>query len=65
MTAAPCPGYPADYEDPPWDGSPEQFTEVVLPARMAALERAFTGMLADMGFADMRFEFVAPERNEA
>lgn len=39
------PGYPADYHDPPWDGSEQQFRDIVIPARLAALEVSFNAHL--------------------
>jgi hypothetical protein len=50
-------GYPGDYRDPPWDGSMEQFRDVVIPARMNAIKRSFDQTLADMGFPALRWEW--------
>jgi hypothetical protein len=49
-------GYPEDYRDPECDGSLEEFRDIVLPARIRALERALNEALADLLPEGMRFE---------
>lgn len=54
------PGYPADYRDPEWDGSEQEFAEVVIPARVDALKQTLNDALAEAGFPDLRFEWETP-----
>lgn len=37
--------YPAGYQDPPWDGSTEEFRDIVLPARVAAIAFTLSSLL--------------------
>jgi len=50
-------GYPDDYRDPDWDGSEQQYREIVMPARLGALQRSFDAALADLGFPEMHWEW--------
>lgn len=39
--------YPPGYADPPFDGTPDGFRDVVLPARIAAIEQTLSDLLPD------------------
>jgi hypothetical protein len=54
-------GYPEDYEDPPFDGTTAGFRDVVLPARVEALERSLNEAFADLLPEGCRFEWVADD----
>jgi len=51
------PGYPDGYRDPEWDGTPAQFRDIVMPARMEALKQSLDSELAALGFPQMRWEW--------
>jgi len=59
-------GYPEDYCDPAYDGTPAGFRDVVIPARLKALERSINETFADLLPEGCRFEYapVEPSRTE-
>lgn len=60
MTRPPRPfGYPEDYQDPEYDGTVAGFRDVVLPARVKALEKSLNEAFADILPPGARFEWTA------
>ena len=50
--------YPPGYRDPEWDGSEAQFRDVVLPARVEAMERTLNEHLQELvPGTEMRWEW--------
>lgn len=54
-------GYPEDYRDPEYDGTPEGFRDVVLPARIEAVRRSLNEAFADLLPEGVRFEWTGGE----
>jgi hypothetical protein len=54
-------GYPEGYRDPPFDGTEAGFRDVVLPARVEALERSLNEAFADLLPEGCRFEWVTDD----
>jgi hypothetical protein len=54
-------GYPEDYRDPEYDGTVAGFRDVVLPARVKALERSLNETFADLLPDGMRFEWTGDD----
>lgn len=54
--------YPEDYHDPPYDGTAEGFRDVVIPARLKAIERSLNEAFADLLPEGFRLEW-AQERD--
>lgn len=52
-------GYPADHRDPEYDGTVAGFRDVVLPARVKALEKSINEAFADLLPEGCRFEWTA------
>jgi hypothetical protein len=52
-------GYPEGYEDPEYDGTVAGFRDVVLPARVKALEGSLNDAFADLLPEGCRFEWTA------
>ena len=50
-------GYPEDYRDPEYDGTVAGFRDVVLPARVKALEQSINETFADLLPEGCRFEW--------
>lgn len=50
--------YPPGYRDPEWDGTEAGFRDVVLPARVKALEQGINEWFADVLPEGMRWEWV-------
>ena len=44
----PVPSYPEGYADPPFDGTIDGFRDVVIPARLKAIEQSLSHALADL-----------------
>ena len=64
MTEIPAFGYPEDYRDPEYDGTVSGlawFRDIVIPARMEALERSLNEALADLLPEGLRFEWVSDD----
>jgi len=53
-------GYPEDYRDPEYDGTPEGFRDVVVPARLKAIEQSLNDTFADLLPEGCRFEYGPP-----
>lgn len=51
-------GYPGDYRDPEYDGTVAQFRDIVLPARVKALEKSLNEAFADLLPPGAKFEWV-------
>ena len=51
-------GYPEDYRDPEYDGTVAGFRDVVLPARVKALERSLNEAFADLLPEGAKWEWV-------
>lgn len=58
-------GYPEDYRDPDFDGTPEGFRDVVVPARLKAIERSLNEAFADLLPEGCRFEYAPVEPSRA
>ena len=54
-------GYPEDYQDPEYDGSVAGFRDVVLPARVKALEKSLNETFADLLPEGCRFEWTGAD----
>ena len=54
-------GYPEGYRDPEYDGTVAGFRDVVLPARVEALERSLNEALAGILPPGMRFEWATSD----
>jgi len=54
-------GYPEDYRDPEYDGTVAGFRDVVLPARVKALEKSINEAFADLLPEGCRFEWVSTD----
>lgn len=50
--------YPPGYRDPAWDGTEAGFRDVVVPARVAALEQGINDRYGHVLPAGVRFEWV-------
>ena len=50
-------GYPEDYCDPPYDGTVEGFRDVVIPARIEAIQRSLNEAFGDLLPEGCRFEW--------
>ena len=57
LLSRPNGGYPGGYRDPPYDGTIEGFRDVVLPARIGALEQSLNEAFADLLPEGCRFEY--------
>jgi len=51
--------YPDGYRDPEWDGSEEQFRDIVVPARIAAIEQGISERFAGVLPEGVRFEWAS------
>lgn len=54
-------GYPEDYQDPPFDGTTAGFRDIVLPARIAALEQSLNDAFAGILPPGVRFEWTTED----
>jgi hypothetical protein len=50
-------GYPEDYRDPDYDGTPEGFRDAVILSRLKAVEQSLNEMFADLLPEGCRFEY--------
>ena len=54
-------GYPDDYRDPEYDGTVAGFRDVVLPARVKALERSLNEAFADLLPEGMKWKWASTD----
>jgi len=55
----PASGYPGDYRDPDWDGTTAGFRDIMLPARVKALEQSLNEAFAGPLPEGVKFEWTS------